>query len=477
MTVASRHGTTTFIVDPHESANVSGLAGIDYILEQTEDVKANVYVMMPSCVPATGIDDNGCTLTAQDMAPYLNNSRILGLGEVMDSISVVQGDKGMHDKLELFEGRIRDGHAPFLVEGDLQAYAMAGIATDHECSFFDYAMRERRNGLTILIREGSAARNLEALVGGLVQRKMNGEGFCFCTDDKHIEDIQQEGHIDHNVRKAIRLGMNSVSAIKMATINAANCYGLKDKGAIAPGRQADLLVLSDLVNVEVEDVYYKGQLIDKNENIVIKPCASELKNTVHVAEFSKEAFHLESKDGTFPVILCEEGQITTRKGTLKASDGPCEFQPDDDYQKIAVVERHKATGKIGRGVIGGFGIRGGAIASSVSHDSHNIIVIGDNDEDMELAVRELIRTQGGYTIVENHKVFDTLALPVMGLMSDKGFEKDNATLKRMIQKAHDMGVKKGHDPFITLSFMALPVIPQIRITPRGVYDVENGSFY
>ena len=475
VTVASRHGTTTFIVDPHESANVSGLAGIDYILEQTEDVKANVYVMMPSCVPATGIDDNGCTLTAQDMAPYLNNSRILGLGEVMDSISVVQGDKGMHDKLELFEGRIRDGHAPFLVEGDLQAYAMAGIATDHECSFFDYAMRERRNGLTILIREGSAARNLEALVGGLVQRKMNGEGFCFCTDDKHIEDIQQEGHIDHNVRKAIRLGMNS--AIKMATINAANCYGLKDKGAIAPGRQADLLVLSDLVNVEVEDVYYKGQLIDKNENIVIKPCVSELKNTVHVAEFSKEAFHLESKDGTFPVILCEEGQITTRKGTLKASDGPFEFQPDDDYQKIAVVERHKATGKIGRGVIGGFGIRGGAIASSVSHDSHNIIVIGDNDEDMELAVRELIRTQGGYTIVENHKVFDTLALPVMGLMSDKGFEKDNATLKRMIQKAHDMGVKKGHDPFITLSFMALPVIPQIRITPRGVYDVENGSFY
>ena len=321
VTVASRHGTTTFIVDPHESANVSGLAGIDYILEQTEDVKANVYVMMPSCVPATGIDDNGCTLTAQDMAPYLNNSRILGLGEVMDSISVVQGDKGMHDKLELFEGRIRDGHAPFLVEGDLQAYAMAGIATDHECSFFDYAMRERRNGLTILIREGSAARNLEALVGGLVQRKMNGEGFCFCTDDKHIEDIQQEGHIDHNVRKAIRLGMNPVSAIKMATINAANCYGLKDKGAIAPGRQADLLVLSDLVNVEVEDVYYKGQLIDKNENIVIKPCAPELKNTVHVAEFSKEAFHLESKDGTFPVILCEEGQITTRKGTLKASDG------------------------------------------------------------------------------------------------------------------------------------------------------------
>ena len=476
VTVASRHGTTTFIVDPHESANVSGLAGIDYILEQTEDVKANVSVMMPSCGPATGIDDNGCTLTAEDMAPYLENPRILGLGEVMDSISVVQGEKGMHDKLELFEGRIRDGHAPFLEEGDLQAYAMAGIATDHECSFFEYAMRERRNGLTVLIREGSAARNLEALVGGLVQRRMNGEGFCFCTDDKHIEDIQREGHIDHNVRKAIHLGMNPVSAIKMATINAASCYGLKDKGAIAPGKQADLLVFSDLVNIDIEEVYYKGQLIDKNDNIVIKPCAPQLKNTVHVAEFSRDAFHLESAAGTFPVILAEEGQITTRKGTLKASESLCEFVPDDDYQKIAVVERHKSTGKIGCGVIGGFGIRGGAIASSVSHDSHNIIVIGDNDEDMELAVKELIRTQGGYTIVEGHKVYDTLALPVMGLMSDNGFEKDNATLKRMIEKAHEMGVKKGHDPFITLSFMALPVIPQIRITPRGVYDVEEGRF-
>ncbi|MDD5804768.1 MAG: adenine deaminase [Clostridia bacterium] len=477
VTVASRHGTTTFIVDPHESANVSGLAGIDYILEQTEDVKANVYVMMPSCVPATSIDDNGCTLTAEDMAPYLDNSRILGLGEVMDSVSVVQGEKDMHDKLELFEGRIRDGHAPFLEEGDLEAYALAGIATDHECSFFDYAMRERRNGLTVLIREGSAARNLEALVGGLVQRHMNGEGFCFCTDDKHIEDIQREGHIDHNVRKAIRLGMNPVSAIKMATINAADCYGLKDKGAVAPGRQADLLILSDLVSVAMEDVYYKGELVDKNANIVIKPCASELKNTVHVAGFSKKDFLLEAVDGNFPVILAEEGQITTRKGSLHLSDGPCEFRSDDDYQKIAVVERHKATGKIGCGVIGGFGIRGGAIASSVSHDSHNIIVIGDNDEDMELAVRELIRTQGGYTIVENHKVFDTLALPVMGLMSDNGFERDNETLKRMIQKAHEMGVKNGHDPFITLSFMALPVIPQIRITPRGIYDVENGNFY
>ena len=235
VTVASRHGTTTFIVDPHESANVSGLKGIDYILNQTEDVDANVFVMMPSCVPATAIDDNGCTLTAQDMEPYLSKKRILGLGEVMDYISVVKGDEAMHRKLELFRDKVRDGHAPFLSDMDLQAYAMAGIATDHECSDFAYAMKERRNGMIVHIREGSAARNLKAIVNGIVENQMNGEGFCFCTDDKHIEDIEKEGHIDHNVRKAIGLGMNPIDANCMATINSAKCYGLTHLGAIAPG--------------------------------------------------------------------------------------------------------------------------------------------------------------------------------------------------------------------------------------------------
>ncbi len=477
VTVASRHGTTTFIVDPHESANVSGLAGIDYILDQTADVKANVFVMMPSCVPATAIDDNGCMLTAEDMAPYLEEKRILGLGEVMDYLSVVNGDELMHRKLELFSDKIRDGHAPFLSEEDLQAYAMAGISTDHECSTFDYAMMERRNGMTVHIREGSAARNLEAIVGGLVSRHMDGEGFCFCTDDKHIEDIEREGHIDHNVRKSIALGMDPVSAIRMATIQAANCYGLKGLGAVAPGYQADLVVFEDLKSIHVEEVYHKGCLIDQNEEIVIKKCPDELKNTVRTGTFSKEDLRLESSDGMFHVLKMEAGQITTKMETLRQSDGACEFYADDCYQKIAVVERHKATGKVGVGVVKGFGIRGGAIASSVSHDSHNLIVIGDNDEDMELAVQELIRTQGGYTIVADHRVFDTLELPVMGLMSDAGFRYSNTKLKTMIEKAHSMGVPEGIAPFITLSFMALPVIPEVRVTPRGIYDVVKGEFY
>ena len=469
VTVASRHGTTTFIVDPHESANVSGLAGINYILDQTEDASANVFVMMPSCVPATSIDDNGCTLTAEDMTQYLDNERVLGLGEVMDYISVVNADPGMHRKLDLFKDKVRDGHAPFLAEEDLQAYVMAGISTDHECSDFQYAMRERRNGMTVLIREGSAAKNLEAIVKGIVENNIPVEGFCFCTDDKHIEDIEREGHIDYNVRKAIELGMNPVSAIKMATIYPAICYGFHNLGAVAPGYQADLVVLNDLNKISIENVYYKGEVIEQEEEIEIKKCPDELKNTVHVGKFSKNDLQLESPTGYFPVIEMQEGQITTKKQIKKFSRGKCLFLSNAQYQKIAVIERHKSTGKTGVGIVSGFGIQKGAIASSVSHDSHNIIVIGDNDEDMVLAVQELIRTQGGYTIVADHKIFDTLELPVMGLMSDAGYEKVNEKLARMIPKAHEMGIPKGFDPFITLSFMALPVIPQIRITPRGVY--------
>lgn len=476
VTVASRHGTTTFIVDPHESANVSGLAGIDYIVDQTEDVSANVFVMMPSCVPATSIDDNGCTLTAEDMAPYLKNERILGLGEVMDYISVVNGEAGMHQKLTLFENRVRDGHAPFLAERDLQAYVMAGIKTDHECSEFEYAMRERRNGMTILIREGSAARNVDAIVSGLVENHMTGEGFCFCTDDKHIEDIEREGHIDHNVRRAIELGMNPVDAIKMATIHSAQCYGFDNLGAIAPGYQADLIILNDLEKVSIDEVYYKGKVVQKDGKIEIRSCPEELKNTVHVGGFSEADLKLESPDGFFTVIEMQDGQITTKKQIKKLAEGKCSFVSDEQLQKIAVIERHKATGKTGVGIVSGFGIRGGAIASSVSHDSHNIIVIGDNDKDMWLAVQELIRVQGGYTIVSDHRVFDTLELPVMGLMSDAGYQYSNRKLKTMIDKAHEMGVGRGVDPFITLSFMALPVIPEIRITPRGIYDVLSGEF-
>lgn len=468
-------GTTAFIVDPHESANVAGMAGIDYILRETEEVPANVFVMMPSCVPATGIDDNACRITADMMAPYLQKERVLGLGEVMDYISVVEGSPEMHQKLKLFEGRVRDGHAPFLQEADLQAYVMAGISTDHECSDFSYAMRERRNGMTVLIREGSAARNLQDIVQGIVKNHVSTDGFCFCTDDKHIEDIKREGHINYNVRKAIALGICPVHAIQMATIQAARCYGLSHLGAVAPGYQADLLVLDNLEQAEVREVYYKGRRVEEEQVCPVHACPGELKNTVHVKDFTREKLNY---TGTFPchVIQMEEGQITTKDVTAEKI---CQddLEGNGEVQKIAVIERHRETGMTGVGFVKGFGLRCGAAASSVSHDSHNIIVIGDNDEDMELAVRELIRTQGGYTLVHRHQVYETLELPIMGLMTDMGFEKANEKLERMILKAHEMGVPQGMDPFIALSFMALPVIPEIRITPRGMYSVTDSRFY
>ena len=468
-------GTTSFIVDPHESANVAGLAGIDYILRETEEVSANVFVMMPSCVPATGIDDNACTITAEMMKPYLKNKRILGLGEVMDYISVVEGSPHMHEKLCLFDGKVRDGHAPFLEEPDLQAYVMAGISTDHECSAYAYAVREQRNGMTVHIREGSAARNLQDIVQGIVENHMSTEGFCFCTDDKHIEDIRREGHINYNVRKAIALGISPIRAIRMATIQPARCYGLQRLGAVAPGFQADLLVLEDLKGVNVLEVYFKGQKVEAENACPVHSCSKELKNTVHVKGFTKEKLKY---TGSVPchVIRMEEGQITTRDITVTdiCQD---DLEGNGILQKIAVVERHRGTGMTGVGFVKGFGLRCGAAASSVSHDSHNIIVIGDNDEDMELAVRELIRTQGGYTLIEKHQVYETLELPIMGLMTDMGFEKANEKLERMIRKAHEMGVPGGMDPFIALSFMALPVIPEIRITPRGIYSVTDSTFY
>ncbi len=475
VTIAAGCGTTTFIVDPHEAANVSGTDGIDYILKQTEASPANVYVMMPSCVPATDIDDNGCELTAAKMKPYLKEPRILGLGEVMNDPGVVYGDKKLHEKLRLFAGRPIDGHAPFLAGDELSAYALAGIMTDHECTSYDYAMEEVRRGIHVHIREGSAAHNLEAIVKGIVKNHIPVDNFSFCTDDKHIEDILRDGHINYNVRRAVKLGIKPVDAIKMATINAARCYGLRDLGALAPGYQADIIACESLERFDITDVFHKGRRLDKDSSPKVLPCDEELKNTVHLSPVSKDIFVLPIKDKTAHVIGIDASQITT-KHTIKRLGNTDNYIPKNGLNKIAAIERHKGTGKVGVGICSHYGISGGAIASSVSHDSHNIIVVGDNDEDMAIAVNEIIRAQGGYTLVEKGKVYDTLPLPIMGLMSDAGFSEVNKKLQRMIKKAHQMGIPDEVEPYITLSFMALPVIAEIRITPRGLFDVNAFKF-
>ena len=469
VTTAALHGTTTFIVDPHEAANVSGPAGIDYILDQTEHSPANVYVMMPSCVPATDFDDNGCTFTADLMKPYLSHPRILGLGEVMNAPGVIHSDPALHEKLDLFKDKVLDGHAPGLSAGELSAYAAAGISTDHEASSYSYALEEVRRGIHVHIREGSAAHNLEDIVRGIVTDGLPTENFSFCTDDKHIEDILRQGHINYNVRKAVELGIPPVQAIKMATINTARCYGLNHLGAIAPGRQADLIITDDLETLPILAVYHKGQGLEQTDDIPVRKCPEALKNTVHLSPVTADAFRLPVTREEAHVIRLDASQITTTNEMchLETTDN---YIPADGFSKIAAVERHKGTGLTGTGICSGYGITGGAIASSVSHDSHNIIVIGDNDEDMALAVNAITEAQGGYSLVCGGKVYDTLPLPIMGLMSDAGFDEVNKKLGRMIAKAHDMGVPENIEPFITLSFLALPVIPEIRVTPRGVLD-------
>lgn len=474
---AAACGTTTFIVDPHEAANVSGADGINYILDQTEKSTANVFVMMPSCVPATDIDDNGCMIAATDMYPFIGNPRILGLGEVMDDDAVINGDPRMFAKFALFDHLVIDGHAPFLPNRMLSAYKLAGVDTDHEASSFEYALEEVRRGIHVHIREGSAAHNLDDIVSGIVRTGIDTEHFSFCTDDKHIEDIIREGHIVYNVRRSVELGLDPFKAIKMATINTAKCYGLKQMGAIAPGYQADLVIFNNMKDFKIIDVYHKGKLIDKKAPIKVGRCPAHLKRTVNLDKVSAEDFKLPIRNKQTHIIGMEPKQIVTQdiKKAIAKTDN---YVPKDGYLKIAAVERHQNSGKIGVAIAKGYGIKGGAVASSVSHDSHNIIVIGDNDEDIATAVNEIIRVQGGYTVVEKGKVYETLPLPIMGLMTDVSFAEVDKKLKKMKKKAYDMGVSKDFDPFITLSFMALTVIPELRITPRGLYmaKVEEKGF-
>lgn len=469
---AGRKGTTTFIVDPHEAANVAGLKGIVYILDQTEAVMANVYVMMPSCVPAVEFEDNGAVLLAEDMKELLHHPRVLGLGEVMDSASVMEAEGSMVDKLDLFRDRMIDGHAGTLTDPQLMCYKLAGIGTDHECSDYETALREARAGLQVLIREGTGAKNLEAIVRGLVANHIPLERFSFCTDDKHIAEIEEQGHIGWNIRKAVSLGVLPIEAVKMATIYTARAYGLTEIGAIAPGYQADLVILDDLETVQIDRVFFKGEEVGTKKTLPTRAVDEKLLHTVHTGPIDLHSFKMKVTSPVQSIIGLIDGQILTKKEMEEIPVKQGFFQADFRYNKAAVFERHKATGKRGLGIVKGFGIRNGAVASTFCHDSHNLIVVGDNDRDMLLAAEEILRCRGGYTIIENGAVAATLPLPVMGLIGELPHSEITATLAVMLDKLREMGVAPGIDPFITLSFLTLPVIGQIRITARGVYDVE-----
>ena len=472
-------GVTTLITDPHEIANVAGSEGIRYMLAAGRHMPVNYYVELPSCVPATPFEHSGCVMTAADMAELADEPGVLGMGEMMNVPGVVYGDAEVHAKLDLFHklGRVVDGHAPMVQGKILQAYLGCGIHTDHESSTWPEAVEKLRSGVAVLIREGSSAHNLEKLVRGLLAEKASTANLAFCTDDKHLADVHREGTVRHSVQMAEKLGLDFGHAIAMATYNAARIYGLKHLGVIAPGKQADLVVWDDVYKLHPTMVFHKGEdaLAKLKQIKPVEPPAA-IMSSVRLQDFDPDDLVGQYlPDKTYPVIEMLPGEIVTEKGEIKGSE-IARAVAEGRLCHIAVLERHHATGHIGLGLLSGYGLQDGAIATTVAHDSHNLIVVGTDKESMATAVKELDRVGGGYTLVYKNKVLRTLKLDVAGLMSTLDEMNLTKRLEQIGADAHAQGVYEHVDPFISLSFMALPVIPKIKITDSGLFDVEKFQF-
>ncbi len=467
-------GTTTLITDPHEIANVGGLKGIETMIAMAEHSYINYYVMLPSCVPSTPFEHAGAVLHAEDLKRLKANKKVLGLGEVMNVVGVLNEDKELLNKLGAFDDCIIDGHAPQVSGKLLQAYRIAGIDTDHESVSYTEALEKLQNGMAILVREGSASKNLEEVIRGVIKDSIDTTNIAFCTDDKHLADVQSEGTIRFCVKKAVALGLSPIKAIQMASINAARIYGLKNIGAVAVGYKADMVVVDDLKDFNVRAVYKDGQNIEELPPIENLKFPIDMINTVHLAPFDENVFEVPKAD-KYMVIQIVENQIVTEYRQMTEEEIYTGLV-NGTVRKITVIERHKATGKYASAYITGYGLKHGAIATTVAHDSHNLIVLGDNNKDMMVAAQEIERIQGGYVIAANGHVKRALPLRFGGLMSLKPTGQFLPALNNIIQTAYVMGVNPHIDPFITLSFMALPVIPHIRITDMGLFDVDRFEF-
>lgn len=472
-------GVTTIVTDPHEIANVCGAKGIQYMLDATEQLPLNVYFMLPSCVPATDFEDSGAVLLAEDLEPFMEHPRVLGLAEVMNAPGVLQQDENVMAKLEMAgKGRI-DGHAPGLTSSQLMGYAAAGITTDHECITKEQALDRLRAGIKVMLREGSAAKNMRGLLPTV--NPDTAPYFMFCADDKIPAELLDSGYINYMVKTAIEEGVSVANALQIATINAARHYGIKDAGAILPGRRADLLVFDNLDEWKPRQVYKDGRLAVDNGRLLQegRNCdSSSLEHTVNLAPVTVESFRLPLKTEMANVIGLVPYQIVTNKAVLpvKRVDGCAVSDVENDILKLAVLERHHATGNIGLGLVKGFGLKRGALASTVGHDSHNLIVIGTNDEDMLAAVQELQRIGGGICIAEDGQIRGILPLPVGGLMTNEPALMVAKQQAEMIALAREMGVPEFYSPFLTLAFLSLPVIPSLKLTDRGLVDVDSFKF-
>lgn len=477
MKVIMPHGTTTVIADPHEIANVAGAAGIRAMYKLTDELPLRVLFMLPSCVPATPFEHSGAKLVAEDMEQFMHKSRILGLGEVMDANSVINCSQEMLDKLRLFDKRPIDGHAPMLEGMGLNAYRVAGAFSDHECSTYEEVKQKLATGMNILLRIGSAANNMDGVLRRIAKEKLPTRNMMFCTDDKHIEDIRREGHINANARMAVAAGIDPIDAIKMASYNAARAYGIRGVGAIAPGYKADMVLLEDLKDFKVKQVISRfGRPYTGEEQIPSPILPPQVFNSVRLPEISKYDLALRCHVSA-PVIKMIPHQLVTELvyRDVERDENGC-FIPSEGMVKLAVIERHHATGSMAVGILEGLGIKHGAVASTVAHDSHNLVVAGDNDEDMLMAIESLRDCGGGYSVVSRGVVLARLPLPIAGLMTAAPVNGVLEIQQALLDALYSLGAKRDSDPLIALSFMALPVIPAVKLTDEGLFDAVNFKF-
>ena len=468
-------GTTSIIADPHEIANVCGSDGIQYMLDQTEWLPLSVFMMVPSCVPATAFETSGAKLTARDLEPFISHPRVLGLGEVMDYVATVEGDGEMLDKLHLFRHHPIDGHAPTLSGDALNAYCTAGPYTDHECITYEEVLEKLRKGLRIHLRLGSANRNVEEIMKQIAQNNLPTRRMSFCTDDKHLADIREEGHINYIVRRAVANGIPPIKAIQMATINTADTYGIRHYGAVAPGYRADLVLFDNLTDFNPQFVITDGKVFEPSVDTHIKP-DPKIYNSVHLAPRKPDVFKMPIA-GRANIIRLIPKELVTALDTEEVYTENGLFVPRDGLLKLAVLERHHASGRVGLGILRGFDMKDGAIATTVGHDSHNLVVVGDNDADMLQAVDVLEECGGGYVVVSRGEVLAKLVLSVAGLMSDAPLENILKHQRELLAAAEHLGIHTESDPFITLSFIALPVIPDVRLTDMGLFNVRKMEFF
>ena len=477
MKVIMPHGTTTVIADPHEIANVAGAAGIRAMYKLTDELPLRVLFMLPSCVPATPFEHSGAKLVAEDMEQFMHKSRILGLGEVMDANSVINCSQEMLDKLRLFDKRPIDGHAPMLEGMGLNAYRVAGAFSDHECSTYEEVKQKLATGMNILLRIGSAANNMDGVLRRIAKEKLPTRNMMFCTDDKHIEGIRREGHINANARMAVAAGIDPIDAIKMASYNAARAYGIRGVGAIAPGYKADMVLLEDLKDFKVKQVISRfGRPYTGEEQIPSPILPPQVFNSVRLPEISKYDLALRCHVSA-PVIKMIPHQLVTELvyRDVERDENGC-FIPSEGMVKLAVIERHHATGSMAVGILEGLGIKHGAVASTVAHDSHNLVVAGDNDEDMLMAIESLRDCGGGYSVVSRGVVLARLPLPIAGLMTAAPVNDVLEIQQALLDALYSLGAKRDSDPLIALSFMALPVIPAVKLTDEGLFDAVNFKF-